>query len=40
LPAEEVERAQKLVETLMGRRAELRFAVHPKNARFAQDLDV
>ena len=40
LPAEEFERTQKLVETLMGRRPELRFEYIQKNARFAQDLDV
>jgi topoisomerase IV subunit B len=33
-------RAQALVETLMGRRAELRFDYIQKNARFARDLDV
>jgi len=40
LPAEEAERTQKLVETLMGRRPELRFEYIQKNARFVQDLDV
>jgi topoisomerase IV subunit B len=40
LPAEEFERTRKLVETLMGRRPELRFEYIQKNARFAQDLDV
>jgi topoisomerase-4 subunit B len=33
-------RAQALVETLMGRRAELRFEYIQQNARFARDLDV
>jgi topoisomerase-4 subunit B len=40
LPAEEFARTQKLVETLMGRRPELRFEYIQKNARFARDLDV
>ena len=40
LPAEEFERTRKLVETLMGRRPELRFEYIQKNARFARDLDV
>ena len=39
-PAEEFARTQKLVETLMGRRPELRFEYIQKNARFVQDLDV
>jgi topoisomerase-4 subunit B len=39
-PAEEFARTQKLVETLMGRRPELRFEYIQKNARFARDLDV
>ncbi len=39
-PAEEFERTQRLVETLMGRRPELRFDYIQKNARFARDLDV
>ena len=33
-------RTEKLVETLMGRRPELRFDYIQKNARFAHDLDV
>ncbi len=33
-------RTEKLVETLMGRRPELRFDYIQKNARFARDLDV
>jgi topoisomerase-4 subunit B len=33
-------RTAKLVETLMGRRPELRFDYIQKNARFARDLDV
>ena len=33
-------RTAKLVETLMGRRPELRFDYTQKNARFARDLDV
>jgi topoisomerase-4 subunit B len=33
-------RTAKLVETLMGRRPELRFAYIQKNAKFARDLDV
>src|SRR5690348_11885892 len=40
LPAEEFERTKALVETLMGRRPELRFDYIQKNARFARDLDV
>ena len=40
LPAEEFERTKVLVETLMGRRPELRFDYIQKNARFARDLDV
>ena|GEM_PF-4471133 len=39
-PADELARAQALVETLMGRRPELRFEYIQKNARFARDLDV
>ncbi|MBO0735417.1 MAG: DNA topoisomerase IV subunit B [Alphaproteobacteria bacterium] len=39
-PTEEFERARALVETLMGRRPELRFEYIQKNARFARDLDV
>ncbi|HZU88752.1 MAG TPA: DNA topoisomerase IV subunit B [Stellaceae bacterium] len=39
-PDEEFERTRALVETLMGRRPELRFAYIQKNARFARDLDV
>jgi topoisomerase-4 subunit B len=39
-PAEEFARTQNLVETLMGRRPELRFEYIQKNARFARDLDV
>ena len=39
-PAEEIERTRALVETLMGRRPELRFAYIQQNARFARDLDV
>lgn len=39
-PADELARTQALVETLMGRRAELRFEYIQKNARFARDLDV
>jgi topoisomerase IV subunit B len=38
--AEQFARARALVETLMGRRAELRFDYIQKNARFARDLDV
>jgi topoisomerase IV subunit B len=38
--AEQFARARALVETLMGRRAELRFEYIQKNARFARDLDV
>jgi len=33
-------RTERLVETLMGRRPELRFDYIQKNARFAHDLDV
>jgi len=33
-------RTEELVEALMGRRPELRFAYIQKNARFARDLDV
>jgi topoisomerase-4 subunit B len=40
LPAEEFARTQRLVETLMGKRPELRFEYIQKNARFARDLDV
>jgi topoisomerase-4 subunit B len=40
LPAEEFERTKALVESLMGRRPELRFEYIQKNARFARDLDV
>ena len=40
LPAEEARAHAKLVETLMGRRPELRFEYIQKNARFARDLDV
>jgi topoisomerase-4 subunit B len=40
LPVEEFERTQRLVETLMGRRPELRFEYIQKNARFARDLDI
>jgi topoisomerase-4 subunit B len=39
-PAEEFARTVELVETLMGRRPELRFDYIQKNARFARDLDV
>jgi len=39
-PGEGVTRTEKLVETLMGRRPELRFDYIQKNARFARDLDV
>ncbi|HVC53606.1 MAG TPA: DNA topoisomerase IV subunit B [Stellaceae bacterium] len=39
-PDEGFARTQKLVETLMGRRPELRFDYIQKNARFAHDLDV
>jgi topoisomerase-4 subunit B len=38
--AEALKRTQQLVETLMGRRPELRFDYIQKNARFARDLDV
>src|SRR6266404_480157 len=40
LPDEEYERTTALVETLMGRKPELRFEYIQKNARFARDLDV
>jgi topoisomerase IV subunit B len=40
LPAAEVARTRELIETLMGRRPELRFDYIQKNARFARDLDV
>ena len=40
LPGEEYERTRALVETLMGRKPELRFEYIQKNARFARDLDV
>jgi len=39
-PEERIARAEKLVDTLMGRRPELRFDYIQKNARFARDLDV
>jgi topoisomerase IV subunit B len=39
-PDEGLARTAKLVETLMGRRPELRFDYIQKNARFARDLDV
>jgi topoisomerase IV subunit B len=39
-PGEEFARTVQLVETLMGRRPELRFDYIQKNARFARDLDV
>ncbi|HML10414.1 MAG TPA: toprim domain-containing protein, partial [Stellaceae bacterium] len=39
-PAEAFRRTEQLVETLMGRRPELRFDYIQKNARFARDLDV
>ncbi|HKM73501.1 MAG TPA: DNA topoisomerase IV subunit B [Stellaceae bacterium] len=39
-PVDELSRTQALVETLMGRRPELRFEYIQKNARFARDLDV
>jgi topoisomerase IV subunit B len=39
-PAEAFRRTEQLVETLMGRRPELRFEYIQKNARFARDLDV
>ena len=39
-PADELARTTALVETLMGRRPELRFEYIQKNARFARDLDV
>src|ERR1700680_1029609 len=38
--AEAFARTEQLVETLMGRRPELRFDYIQKNARFARDLDV
>ena len=40
VPTREFARTAKLVETLMGRRPELRFDYIQKNARFARDLDV
>jgi topoisomerase-4 subunit B len=39
-PADELAPTRALVETLMGRRPELRFEYIQKNARFARDLDV
>jgi topoisomerase-4 subunit B len=39
-PGEGFARTVTLVETLMGRRPELRFDYIQKNARFARDLDV
>jgi len=39
-PVDELARTRALVETLMGRRPELRFEYIQKNARFARDLDV
>jgi topoisomerase-4 subunit B len=39
-PEADLTRTEKLVETLMGRRPELRFDYIQKNARFAHDLDV
>jgi topoisomerase IV subunit B len=39
-PEERLARTEKLVETLMGRRPELRFDYIQKNARFARDLDL
>jgi topoisomerase IV subunit B len=39
-PEDELARTRTLVETLMGRRPELRFEYIQKNARFARDLDV
>ncbi len=39
-PGEELARTRNLVETLMGRRPELRFDYIQKNARFVRDLDV
>jgi len=39
-PGEGFARTEKLVETLMGRRPELRFDYIQKNARFARDLDL
>jgi topoisomerase-4 subunit B len=38
--AEALKRTEQLVETLMGRRPELRFDYIQKNAKFARDLDV
>jgi topoisomerase-4 subunit B len=38
--AKETKRTAKLVETLMGRKPELRFAYIQENAQFARDLDV
>jgi topoisomerase-4 subunit B len=38
--AMETKRTEKLVETLMGRKPELRFAYIQENAQFARDLDV
>jgi topoisomerase-4 subunit B len=38
--AKETKRTEKLVETLMGRKPELRFAYIQENAQFARDLDV
>jgi topoisomerase-4 subunit B len=38
--AQETRRTEKLVETLMGRKPELRFAYIQENAQFARDLDV
>jgi len=38
--AEALKRTAQLVETLMGRRPELRFDYIQKNARFVRDLDV
>jgi topoisomerase-4 subunit B len=38
--AKEIKRTAKLVETLMGRKPELRFAYIQENAQFARDLDV
>jgi topoisomerase IV subunit B len=40
MPTEAFRRTAALVETLMGRRPELRFDYIQKNARFARDLDV
>jgi topoisomerase-4 subunit B len=39
-PDERLARTEQLVETLMGRRPELRFDYIQKNARFARDLDL